>query len=105
MFFVLRTVQLLRGLANGMGVQNFSAATQWCLSNFLLVALLNFHLSSTAAMPVYGHALAVIACRRPFAEAALRAAGELEPEAPPGTRWLPFGPGFGTQWPPTTAEA
>ena len=34
LFFVLRTVQLLRGLAQGMGVQNFSAATQWCLSFF-----------------------------------------------------------------------
>ena len=30
MFFVLRTVQLLRGLAKGMGVDEFSAATQWC---------------------------------------------------------------------------
>ena len=35
MFFVLRTVQLLRGLATGMGVQEFSAATQWCLSTLL----------------------------------------------------------------------
>jgi len=30
MFFVLRTVQLLRGLAKGMGVDEFSAASQWC---------------------------------------------------------------------------
>ena len=30
LFFVLRTVQLLRGLANGMGVHEFSAASQWC---------------------------------------------------------------------------
>lgn len=29
LFFVLRTVQLLRGLANGMGVNNFSTANQW----------------------------------------------------------------------------
>jgi predicted unusual protein kinase regulating ubiquinone biosynthesis (AarF/ABC1/UbiB family) len=29
MFFVLRVVQLLRGLANGMGVEDFSAAKQW----------------------------------------------------------------------------
>lgn len=44
-------------------------------------------------------------CRRPFAEAALRAAGELVPEVPPGKRWLPFGPGLATQWPPTSAVA
>lgn len=30
MFFVLRTVQLLRGLATGMGVRDFSTAEQWC---------------------------------------------------------------------------
>ena len=30
MFFVLRTVQLLRGLAKGMGVDEFSSASQWC---------------------------------------------------------------------------
>lgn len=29
MFFVLRVVQLLRGLANGMGVTDFSSARQW----------------------------------------------------------------------------
>lgn len=29
MFFVLRVVQLLRGLANGMGVADFSSAKQW----------------------------------------------------------------------------
>jgi aarF domain-containing kinase len=29
MFFVLRVVQLLRGLANGMGVTDFSSAKQW----------------------------------------------------------------------------
>ena len=31
MFFVLRTVQLLRGLAKGMGVDEFSSASQWCV--------------------------------------------------------------------------
>ncbi|KAG2426342.1 hypothetical protein HXX76_013099 [Chlamydomonas incerta] len=29
MFFVLRVVQLLRGLANGMGINDFSSARQW----------------------------------------------------------------------------
>uniref|UniRef100_A0A7S3QWD3 Uncharacterized protein n=1 Tax=Dunaliella tertiolecta TaxID=3047 RepID=A0A7S3QWD3_DUNTE len=29
MFFVLRVVQLLRGLANGMGINDFSSASQW----------------------------------------------------------------------------
>ncbi|KAI8476233.1 MAG: ABC1/COQ8 ser/thr kinase [Monoraphidium minutum] len=29
MFFVLRVVQLLRGIANGMGVTDFSSASQW----------------------------------------------------------------------------
>lgn len=29
MFFVLRVVQLLRGLATGMGVTDFSTAQQW----------------------------------------------------------------------------
>jgi hypothetical protein len=28
-FFVLRVMQLLRGLAGGMGVSDFSAARQW----------------------------------------------------------------------------
>ena len=28
-FFVLRVVQLLRGLADGMGVKDFSSAKQW----------------------------------------------------------------------------
>ena len=29
MFFVLRVVQLLRGLANGMNITDFSCAKQW----------------------------------------------------------------------------
>ena len=29
MFFVLRTTQLLRGLANGMDIEDFSCASQW----------------------------------------------------------------------------
>jgi hypothetical protein len=29
LFFVLRVIQLLRGLADGMGVDNFSTAKQW----------------------------------------------------------------------------
>ena len=33
MFFVLRTVQLLRGLAKGMGVDEFSSASQWCVQH------------------------------------------------------------------------
>ena len=33
MFFVLRTVQLLRGLAKGMGVDEFSSASQWCVKD------------------------------------------------------------------------
>ena len=37
LFFVLRVSQLLRGLANGMGIEDFSAARQW--SPFAKVAL------------------------------------------------------------------
>lgn len=29
LFFVLRTTQLLRGLANGMGIEDFSCVDQW----------------------------------------------------------------------------
>jgi len=29
LFFVLRTTQLLRGLSNGMGIDDFNAADQW----------------------------------------------------------------------------
>jgi hypothetical protein len=29
LFFVLRVVQLLRGMANGMGIDDFSSAAQW----------------------------------------------------------------------------
>ena len=42
--------------------------------------------------------------RRPYAEAALAAAGEPVPQALAQKRWLPFGPGYATEWPPASEK-
>jgi len=42
--------------------------------------------------------------RRPFAEEALEKAGERLPLQQPSKSWLPFGPGYGTLWPPAKTE-
>ena len=45
-----------------------------------------------------------VACRRPYAEDALRKAGEAEFASPAKYKWKPFGADHVTEWPPRTSE-